>query len=445
MEVFLLMLAVIVIWIFSGSSGTGNKRKDRSSVSQQRVRGAKTHLSSAPTIQVEIKSSISGGDSSDSWEAEKLRAKRTAFDAIVRQIEVGEDIKESLWREYRKNESSSDLYRIFEITLGDTEWQWPWLERCRQRFASTQETISAYIASVYRGPPKPAENAPELAQLLSVAQMRDWLKENKRYPKPAPRKREEFAALISAQPWPDLKPLAQQHFEANKEQLDRQYEKARIEMLVNTLNCRAWAEQSFRRHCSLGRVMTIRAQSAPFAAEQALRFSRTQLEPLPPFFPGDNSRLTYVDQSVREEANKRLADAVLKPGEDPSEFAVRAYKAHWINASRAADGNDYPMARKWFAKAGMALHGLPGREEEKQQLKDEAALALAKDPAYMLALYKIKKLIAETPGILQKDIYDKLDYSREDTQQVLYFAAENREIVRTKAGSTYELSLPSVE
>jgi predicted transcriptional regulator len=61
------------------------------------------------------------------------------------------------------------------------------------------------------------------------------------------------------------------------------------------------------------------------------------------------------------------------------------------------------------------------------------------DPLYLDGIRIILPLIKANPGILQTDLYDKVEIMREHVSYILYFAAENGVIERTKKGRSYQI------
>lgn len=78
-------------------------------------------------------------------------------------------------------------------------------------------------------------------------------------------------------------------------------------------------------------------------------------------------------------------------------------------------------------------------EEAKQEYSDFAKT----DPLYKQIRDAAVEKIREQPGILQTELYKVLpQFDKTDITYAMYFADEQRTIIRTKKGRTYCLSLP---
>lgn len=370
-----------------------------------------------------------GLDSDEPWERQERELKRQAFDQIVQPIEdLLDSVKKELWRELRNNSWPRDQ---FEVIIGSRAWRWPWLDHAINEFRKEDVEPGGLLSAVANGPPKPPKSIDEIIHNLSVARMREFLKSIDRYPKPAPRKRVEFEAVFREVPWAELKDFALEEYRLLEPEIKERYRKDKIALLVQTLGTAAYSFRTFLNGQDPDCYLVAVPEENIVAAREAMRFNASQKTPLPPFYPGDRSTLQIADKDIRKSIRERVqkADANL------------SYRTFWLNAKDADDNADFPEARKWYQKAGMAVVGADVPEDERQRLKDDAAECLARDPAYIICLHELKKLIAAEPGIRQSAIYERIPHAKQDVMQVLYFAEENREIVRKKAGNSYELYL----
>jgi len=115
-----------------------------------------------------------------------------------------------------------------------------------------------------------------------------------------------------------------------------------------------------------------------------------------------------------------------------------------LNWAREAEKRgDYVMARIEYMKCveSWKQASIDGScEKEFQAATREYHDFVMRDPLYNSLLKQILPIISSNPGILQKDIYDRLPaIKREDISYVLYFADFQGKIKRIKKGRTYEL------
>ena len=96
-----------------------------------------------------------------------------------------------------------------------------------------------------------------------------------------------------------------------------------------------------------------------------------------------------------------------------------------VEAWKQAAAQDPALESKWRA----------AQERFKEYMRD--------DELYKTLLPECKRIIAETPGIRQTELYKAFDdFSDDDVRQVVYFAEKFGEIIRKKEGRTYTLILP---
>lgn len=109
---------------------------------------------------------------------------------------------------------------------------------------------------------------------------------------------------------------------------------------------------------------------------------------------------------------------------------------------------DFNNARIMFTKVGYAIKTMETEstkynkrqifKHKKKILEVQMEFAFS-DPLYQSMIRKVHIIIAKSPGILQTEIYKKLDYDKTDIMYVLYYADKLNDIKRNKKGRTYEL------
>jgi hypothetical protein len=354
----------------------------------------------------------------------------------------------------RDRRGHSDLVSNFEIILAGKDWQWPWLEKSRQEFQKEDARPGmAYVARVYQGLPQPPQDHRELADAVKVAEIRKWLKEHNRYPSPAPKKRAEFDALLFDQPWNDLQPWAEEIFEAQKETLLKRYEHDRIALLVGTLKHAKWQEAQFIGDLAFDPEATfhVSPDSNVIAAREAIAFNHRHARPLPPYYPGDNSRLERADPDNRRRFKRRLSDAAVKPGEDPSVYKERVARASWRNAKEAAYEADFDTARGYWLKAANALGRDPSSEDLRSEFLHHACTEIVSDPTYIIVVHRIRQRLASGSPLLQSEVHDmiesqgEIDISKAETGLLVFLACKRGDLRREKSGRSFALSPPRSE
>lgn len=184
------------------------------------------------------------------------------------------------------------------------------------------------------------------------------------------------------------------------------------------------------------------------AASEAIAFSHRQTRPLPPYYPGDNSRLQRIDPDNRNRFRRRISDAAVKPGEDPEVFRERSARANWRNAKDAAYEGDFDAARGFWLNAANAL----SRDEVSQDLRDDflhqACTEIEDDPAYIITLHRVRQRLAAGEQLLQSQVHEiienqgELNTSKAETGLVVFLACKRGDLRREKSGRSFLLSLP---
>jgi len=126
---------------------------------------------------------------------------------------------------------------------------------------------------------------------------------------------------------------------------------------------------------------------------------------------------------------------------------IPAAEYHLDLARRAVKEGNSPVARKAYRIAVRAWRKAVGMhpslvnyliDAEKEYLE-----FLKADSVYPEILREIKMTIAEHPGMLQEELWTRLNkYHRADVKNVLHLGIKNGEIERRKKGPSVELRLP---
>lgn len=194
---------------------------------------------------------------------------------------------------------------ILEAKMGELEWQWSWFDQwmtifrncgfwpyqCNAymnalvgRFTPTAETISAYIRH------------------LTDKEMREYLRQRGRYPKPAPKRWAELCAAFNESDMEELRPLVRQrdaeHEAAFREDRPEIMARERLRLLGMSLNAAAFSARDIRSPLPAG---WVRAARWPIKDRPCDQFTRTIIEAFnrgentewPPCFPGDERWITF--------------------------------------------------------------------------------------------------------------------------------------------------------
>jgi hypothetical protein len=120
---------------------------------------------------------------------------------------------------------------------------------------------------------------------------------------------------------------------------------------------------------------------------------------------------------------------------------------HLRRAREAVSGGNADFARLCYLKAAESWKQANEEEggkwaRELEQANKEYAAFVQADPAYRSGLAELLPIIQGNPGILQTDLYKACPgIERETVSYILYFAASDGVVERTKKGRTYEIKV----
>lgn len=129
-----------------------------------------------------------------------------------------------------------------------------------------------------------------------------------------------------------------------------------------------------------------------------------------------------------------MLDAHAGEVESLSQGHLSMARAAWLQ-------QDFSTARMAYQKAAY-ISGRLSSDDVKTALKRELAAFSRSDSLYTEVLAAIKAVVNRQPGIKQTELYGLIAHDRETVGYVLYFAAENMDLHRKKAGRTYQVFPP---
>lgn len=229
---------------------------------------------------------------------------KDAFNRVIAGVEMQCDIKEPLYESYFKAYKSGNPrneIKVFIEHLNNTQWRWIEFDRWLKIFnkEGAFPVVWQHRPEIYMEPPESPKSVNDALTYLTVSDMRQVLKSNNIKHKPAPCKRSEFEKLIK-------NTLEIEHL---KRHLDRRvniqrakHSKKRFEglcsLLVRTITSTAYSlmrdyqmekssafiKKRYPRHAKGG-------DGCPIEDRFAERFIKGDITELPPYFPGDRTRV----------------------------------------------------------------------------------------------------------------------------------------------------------
>lgn len=129
-----------------------------------------------------------------------------------------------------------------------------------------------------------------------------------------------------------------------------------------------------------------------------------------------------------------MSDSHAAEVESLSQGHLSMARAAWLQ-------RDFDTARMAYQKAAYVSRRL--RDDDVQNaLKRELAAFSRGDPLYVAILPEIRAVVERRPGVKQTELYGLVGHDQATVAYVLYFASENLDLHRKKAGRTYQVFPP---
>ncbi len=231
-------------------------------------------------------------------------AVRAAFDQVVGGTDIPERTRRDLFRAYsaaHRAGSPRAEEKAMEEYLGEADWRWPWFDEWVQRFRADGRW--PYLVREYREAfemqgrtvPEPAALS-EALPLFSVCELRAWIRENGIRLPSCKRRRELEQAMIALVPWEKFSGFALGRHREHAGFLEIEHEakrkRAGYMLLAHTVTMRAYTLRDHDRFRALRLREVVEPDDDPYAREAAERFNSGQSAELPPYYPGDRSRVS---------------------------------------------------------------------------------------------------------------------------------------------------------
>lgn len=223
-----------------------------------------------------------------------------AFDQVMASVEFAPDKRQALFMAYAAAHRAGDTRaeeRAATSALLGSGWRWGEFEAWAQRFAAAKEWpyMWEHFSELSESAPIPPITPADALALLNVEDMKAIAKELSLMPRPAPRKRVEFEALLVAHvPLPELLRRTRERHIAAITAFHERYEIAKCRLLVHTLDMTAYSIRDDEQRKRAGHKSTLRAiadAGCPVEDRFAAQFNAGEISGLPPFFPGDRTTI----------------------------------------------------------------------------------------------------------------------------------------------------------
>jgi hypothetical protein len=184
--------------------------------------------------------------------------------------------------------------------LTGSGWRWPEFERWEEEFQLRRQWPAAWqrYPSLAAAQAEPPRRVAEALPYFGYLERRDLLNARNGGRKSAPIRIEDLERMFLASfTWEELAPLAQERYEEFLERCRASREQDLCRLLAQHLSSTVYNLIAFHQGRAVAGSGLLRyrwevlTDGDPLALEQAAAFNRGTSEAIPPYFPGDGSRL----------------------------------------------------------------------------------------------------------------------------------------------------------
>ena len=231
---------------------------------------------------------------------------REAFDLVMAGVEPGSAPREKLFEAFHgavRSARPGAGEAAVTAQLAGTGWQWPEFERWEELFRQRRQWPAAWrhypsLLATQHAPPRQVEEAlPYFAYL----ERRDLLGTLSSSRQPAPIRVEEVEqAFLESFTWEEIAPVALERYRDFLDRCHVNREEDLCRLLAHHLRATVYNLIPFHQGQAVaGRGLLryrweVTDDGEPLASEYANRFNRGESERIPPYFPGDPSRLRLI-------------------------------------------------------------------------------------------------------------------------------------------------------
>lgn len=237
---------------------------------------------------------------------------KEAFDNIMASVEAPERIKQQFCAEILKAHqtgSSREAENAAIKAFLNSGWTWHEYDKWKQIFQKRNiYPVQWHIYDIIKEPPNKPTKLYDALPYLKVTDMRTLLRVKGIHRKPAPKKREEFEAIISTEfLFEHLYPFVSAAFETKLQEYHTSIESGKCRLLAGTIlrasfvslrfhQCQDLIKTGFMSH----KIIMSESNDCPITDEFAAKFNNGEISGIPPFFPGDRGTIFCVPQEIKK-------------------------------------------------------------------------------------------------------------------------------------------------
>ena len=225
-----------------------------------------------------------------------------AFDKVFTEIKVSQTSRDGLrdlFITHHQSGGDKESKNALVDALIASDYQWPDFDAWAEHFRCKGEWPYMWkqYPEVYLPMPEMPNCITGALKYLSVANMRDLLKQKGKSFKPALKKRSEFeCAIVENITIDDIIDIIPQCYKQEVETFLSNKQIGRASLLIHTLNATTFALRNKYQRARLPNKVKLATSTAgcPVEDEFAKQYMKGKIDSSPPFFPGDRTILRSV-------------------------------------------------------------------------------------------------------------------------------------------------------
>ena len=238
---------------------------------------------------------------------------KDAFDKVMNSVECSQNTKQNLLESFTNAHQSGDP-RAADNTviqhLAGSGWVWHEFDQWAKEFSRRGKWPMMWntYPSLYRQHSSAPTSSESAVEFFTVAELRDWLKNNSITSKPSPKSRADFARVFKERvAWKDFEEDSLQKHAEYLKQRDKERDKAKCKLLALTLTKTIYTLVHYYQGKTaaadtpkMWKWNVSVVGECLIEQEFSVKFDPATMKNLPPYFPGDRTSLDLRYISVKD-------------------------------------------------------------------------------------------------------------------------------------------------
>lgn len=226
-----------------------------------------------------------------------------AFDKVMASVEVTENLKRQFYEDFSKAHQAGSPREEEEAAIKaflNSAWIWHEYDKWEIEFKKRGiYPVMWDICGLTLLPPTDPTTIEDALKYLTVAKMRELLKINGIQRKPAPKKREEFEAVIKEElVFDSILTTIRESVEAHRRYFYEKIDAGKCKLLSHTLSMTIYSSLRFHQGSAVVnsgfrkyKIKVISSAGCSIEDEFRDKFNSGEISTIPPCFPGDRNSL----------------------------------------------------------------------------------------------------------------------------------------------------------